>query len=243
MRNATRRALRALGLVQLLAVLAVCWVVLAASGLSLPGSLTARRIALRVSPGLLAADPPREAAPGAWQGFTPSPAELEAAVAVLTAPDHGRAAFTTRYPGPVVRYRLELAGYPASFVDDARAALAWVATQTGLTVVETTGEAEIVVVPKADRGAWTVTSYDGGTLTHSRVELGCCRPRAAWEDLAQAFGPTGDRAGSYSVFSNTQTRVLPSAFDAWVLHWLYQLPPGAAPATVRATLEAAAGQG
>lgn len=152
------------------------------------------------------------------------------AVAVLTQPDSGLAGSTVRWPPPGVTYRLQLDGYPDSYLAEVRAAFAWAARHTRLLVVESDSAASIEVVKQRGAGAHT-TVWIGADdeITSARVELGCCRPRAAWEDLLQSFGPLGDRADRRSIFSDDQTLVRPQAFDAWVMRALYSLPPGARP--------------
>lgn len=160
---------------------------------------------------------------------------INQAVAVLTMPDEGRGGGTYRWTKNTVTF--QLAGtWPEPYEAIIRDAFAWTANATGLDVKEVTGQADITVVNKAGTGAYVYGRPNGWELADVTVELGCCRERAAREDIAQAFGPLGDRADSRSVFSQDHSRTHPSDFDAWILQSLYQLPAGSNPAAVRAHL-------
>jgi len=171
-------------------------------------------------------------------------------VGVLVEPDEGEGGATVRWPGPVVTYRVDLPGYPDWFTAEVRAAFAWVGEHSSLQVTEVTGGgADIDVVAGGSSigdGAHTTAQVaGGGVIVNATVQLGCCRRRPVWEDVAQAFGPLGDRAGDDSVFSQTRTRELPSCFDAAVLRTLYTMPAGTSPAAIipvaRAVLDVTCG--
>lgn len=163
----------------------------------------------------------------------PSGADWPVIVAVLTQPDVGPAGRTMRWAGPQVTYRLELPGYPADYQDEARQAFAWAAAHSGLDVVEVAGPADIVVHRGPGNGAVTRVWPDwSGRLTRARIRLGCCRPRAAWEDILQSFGPMGDRSPD-GLFSQDLTAERPGPFEAEVYQTLYRNPPGTAASDLR----------
>jgi Protein of unknown function (DUF2927) len=170
--------------------------------------------------------------------FCPTPAQSVQATAVLTRPDEGVSGHTYRWdpPNGVVSYHIEVP-YERELI---RRAFAWDSAVTGLTFAETQGAADIVIASENDNGAYTVASVDGGRIFHATVQIGCvpsCRLRPLWEDLTQVTGPMGDRAsGQWSLFSSDKTLETPTAFDAWVIHTLYSLPPGATVDQVRAAV-------
>jgi hypothetical protein len=161
--------------------------------------------------------------------FCPTPAQSAQAVAVLTRPDDGPSGQAHRWdpPNGVVTYSI---GVPYEH-DLIRRAFAWDSAVTGLRFVETSGDADITILSENDNGAYTVASVDGGRIFRATVQLGCvpaCRVRPLWEDLTEVVGPMGDHAsGAWSLFSSDKTLETPTAFDAWLIHALYSLPPGA----------------
>jgi hypothetical protein len=162
-------------------------------------------------------------------------------VRVLTEPEIGEGGATLRWRGPRVRVRFDLADYPAWFIADGVATLQWAAEVTGISVVVIdSGEAELVVVPRGDRGALVRVRSLHGEIIAAEVEVGCCRRRALREDLLQAFGPLGDHAPTGSLFSQDLKAETPSPFDRWALEVLYALPPGSSAAAVRRCSELAA---
>lgn len=214
------------------------WIVASLLSISVPGSMAGRRAVVELIPHLESTLNTPVTSIGEWtdQNDHP-PTELAMAVAVLTEPDVGPSGATQRFAGPVVHYRLELESMPDWYRAEVYTVLAWVARQTGLTITETTGTADLVVSRKNGNGAHAQVVGDGhGTILSAHVWLGCCWRRAAWEDLAQAFGPLGDRADNRSVFSQSSDQLRGSGFDAWVLHELYQLPPGTNAGTLSAYL-------
>jgi hypothetical protein len=179
--------------------------------------------------GLLVAGLPADLARGDGPGDP-----VGTVVRVLTAPDIGEGGATLRWRRPQVRVRFDLAGYPAWFIADGVATLQWAAEVTGLAVVVVdSGEADLVVAPRGDRGALVRVRSSHGEIIAAEVEVGCCRPRALREDLLQAFGPLGDHAPRGSLFSQDLSAEDPSPFDRWALEVLYALPPGSSAAAVR----------
>jgi len=182
--------------------------------------------------------------PSEWRPRHHSADEVRMAVAVLTRndPDFPKSwdrRVTTRWNKPVVTYRITLPGYPARFRSEVVRALTWGARQGGFTVApaEPGSEPDIEVVMKEGNGAFASGSVDGptGELYFANVKLGCCRLRALWEDMTQAFGPLADRADARSLYSNTDAGLIyPSNFDAWVFCLLYSLPPRSTSAAIRA---------
>jgi len=166
-----------------------------------------------------------------------SDVEVDMAVGILTQPDIGSSDRTLRFSGPIVTYQLDLPDYPDAYLAHVRAAFGYVGDLTGVAVVEVTGPADVVVTPKPGTGA-RASAYPApdGSLSRSTVSLGCCVVRAVWEDILQAFGPTGDKADGRSIFTNNLERTYPSRFDAWVLWMLYTQPPGSTPEQLRSAL-------
>jgi hypothetical protein len=159
-------------------------------------------------------------------------------VRVLTEPDVGPGGSTVRWPGPRVRVRFDLSSYPESFTADGRAALRWAAAVTGLeVVVVASGEADLVVTPGPGRGATARVRAADGVILGAVVHVGCCRRRALWEDLLQAFGPLGDHAPAGSLFSQDLSAESPASFDQWALEILYALAPASDAAAVRRCAE------
>ncbi len=155
----------------------------------------------------------------------------------MTEPDEGTTGHRSlRWSGPQVTYRVG-AGYPAGYLATIRSAFAFAADHTGLTVTETDGAADIEVVALPGGNAHTTLwPHRDGSLDRVVVELGCCRDRAAWEDILQAFGPAGDRGPVGTLFSNDLTATTPGPFEACVLRALYDRPPGS-PAVAFAGIE------
>lgn len=158
------------------------------------------------------------------------------AVDVMTQPDDGTFdGRTVRFSGPTVTYRIA-DDFPANYEIVIHDAFAVAAGATGLTVVETTGPADIVIVAKDGHDAYTtIWSRGGGLIDRSVVQLGCCRARPAYEDILQSFGPIGDHAASGSIFSEDLSLDRPSDWDLCVLRMLYTFPPATTASELRST--------
>lgn len=156
-------------------------------------------------------------------------------VAVLTHPDEGAGGVTYRWARPAVTYQLELGGYPAEYVDVVRAAFATGGAWSGIAIRQVSSGGDIVV--ERSRGNGATLAYwpdDSHAITRAHIRLGCCRPRAAWEDVLQAFGPAGDRARSGLFSQDVEGAQAPGPFEECVVRTLYRFPPG----TTRARLYA-----
>lgn len=182
--------------------------------------------------------------PSAWKPQHHSRTELRMAVGVLTRndPDFPNAVpggTTLRWDKRVVTYRITLPHYPLRYRSEVVRALEWAALQGGFAVAPAApgADSDIEVVTKRGDGAFVraAPDYRTGALYGVRVQLGCCRLRALWEDMTQAFGPLADRADARSLYSNIDEGLIyPPDFDAWVFCLLYSLPPRSSPAELRA---------
>lgn len=166
--------------------------------------------------------------------------DVDAATAVLTEPDDGPAGITYRWEGPQVDVFIDkrTLNDPDQY-DRITDVLAWLSDTTGVRFVPTNDPAAPMTVKGSDSrgGVVHVSATDTGTIVTATADIGVGRTRVMYEEILQAAGPLGDKAGRYSVFSQSKTQMTPSRFDLWVLSTLYSLPPGSTPATVRTALE------
>lgn len=158
--------------------------------------------------------------------------DVSALIGSLTQPEAGGPTVipVTRWSEPVVRVKVKLPRrWPAKFRSIMPKALAWISRRSGVAFVETGDNTAPVEVRAWNEDAGRTTFYRrlDSTLDHVVVEIGCCRARVAWEELAQVPGVVGDHGGDNSVFSNTSTNTRPSKLDAWIVRTLYTITPGA----------------
>lgn len=166
------------------------------------------------------------------------PDAVDMATRILTEPDNGGGGYTMRWDRQQVTY--SIAGeFPDHFLATIDRAFQWGSAFTGVDAVNHNGpDADIVITRGSGQGAYAEVWHRNGTIERATIELGCCWARAAYEDVLHTFGPLGDHGDHRSVFSSDPERMMPSAFDAWVLTTLYTLPPGTPPEDVRAALAA-----
>lgn len=158
--------------------------------------------------------------------------QWQMAVDVMTEPD-ASGGHTVRFIGPEVTYRIA-SDYPDDYGSTIREAFATVAATTGLTVRETDGPADVVVIDKDGHdAATTIWSRGSGVILRSVVQLGCCRTRPAYVDILQAFGPRGEHAPSGSIFTTDSALERPSEWDLCVLRETYRHPPATAATELR----------
>jgi hypothetical protein len=170
--------------------------------------------------------------------YTLNEVEKNMLVNILTDPDEGGQNKTNRWNKEVITYSLNLS-YPVYYQNLIRDIFVYGGKITGLQVQEITeGQADVTVVEKEDNGALTTLWQDSsGSTQKVLLEIGCCNTRAAWEDVLQTFGPTGDKGDKRSIFSQDVTsRDTPSTFDNYVLYVLYREKSGSTAAEIRNSL-------
>lgn len=190
-------------------------------------------------------------APTALDGsLADDPARLDAYANAASYGDGVAGAFTTRWPGPSVAYRMDLPGdYPPGVAAEVDTAFRWVSAVTGVRFIRTTGLAEITIVGRGDNGGLVRYDAPGGQLTRADVEIGCCRRGVIWEEvlhvagLADDAGPPDSSVAAYP--RSLPLRDTPSAGDATALAVLYRsgLAPGTPAEAYRQALQDAARSG
>ena len=170
------------------------------------------------------------------------PARLDAYTDAATYGNGVAGAFTTRWDGPAVTYRIDLpADYPPGVADEIDTAFRWVNAVTGMRFIRTaTMAADISIVGRADNGGQVHYDAPVGRLTRAAVEIGCCRRGVIWEEVLHAAGLAHDAGPPDSlVAAHPRTRPprdTPGVGDATALAELYQHPAGTPAEVYRAAL-------
>lgn len=171
--------------------------------------------------------------------------DVALAAAMITSADKGgNLNHTLRWAGPTVSYHIEAGvDWTAAFHDEIAAALAWASEASGLTYVPAASpdDAHLRITGRAARGGsvWVIPA-GRGMIGRAHVELGCCSPRVAYEEIGQSLGVLADLGDDRSVFSANRTRLRPGDWDTWVIRGLYNTPAGSDAATAADGLRRAA---
>lgn len=165
--------------------------------------------------------------------------DVAMATAILTEPDAGPRGRTTRWDRPVITFSVQVPDdYPAEMVAAIYDAIAWASDATGVVVQEVGSFGDMTITGHMRSGGHAeATALSDGQIVSARVEVGCCRPRVAYEEVGQAMGAFGDRGDERSIFSQSRHDNVASDFDTWVLDALYAVPTGSLPEAVAAALE------
>ncbi len=163
--------------------------------------------------------------------------DAEMATKILTEPDRGPAGSTIRWATDTIEYRMQMPDtYDEAYIAMIRDVFVWLHTSTGITFIETDNANAPLQISGHPHNGGTVRAVVSktGVISSAEVHIGCCKPRSAYEELAQAMGPFGDHGDTRSIFSQNRERVKPSAFDTRILETLYSLAPGTDAAQVYA---------
>lgn len=172
--------------------------------------------------------------------FDPSPADVAAAVEVMTRDDDGVVMPVIRFEADRVTVRAVGPAVEPGAVADVDRVLAWLTAATGTRFVRVDrDEADIVVHLDRDVAPHAHTWAYPGDWRILRIEVfyDPANPRWPWEEIVGSVGAFGDWANHrLSIFSTDQTLTAPSPFDAWLVRQLYTVPPGTPPETLAGLL-------